>query len=567
MPVSTKKAGTAKFKPASKPKGKPAEEAAVERPVIYPQLEVCGIAIPEEATRVSQEMAQTILGWEDEDEYKARVKGPEGLVGYGEDFLILDEYGKKVRCWNNGRNRALDEAHSNRIAQDILEGEYQLNGETIIVGRTGLSLSAQHRLVGFIRAVQRWKKHPSKYPYWKEEPFLRSLVVFGIDESPKVVKTLDNVRPRSDADVIYTSGIFDKTRDGKPTSTKDKKECSRMLAAATAFLWQRTGAGGTKEERTYQTHSASSDFRERHPKLLEAVKHLFEENQDRAISKLRLSPGVCSAALYLMGSSESNQEKYLKNPGEKQLTWNRWDKACEFWVLLASDGSGDMEEVRKAIIELVDADDLSGGRMTEKMVVLAKAWEAFLLGNKITAEVVSLDSCWTKRDDGTRVLVEAATFGGIDQGPTLRASEVENGGAAADPEREAEERARIRAEHAEEMKTKVGKKGTSVPPEKAPSPRSREDVLMDLRRAHPGKILFFESKDRYKAWASDAKVVAPVAKVLIRSQGGLPGCEVPADKFDEVVKRLVAAKHKVAIVEGSAAGEPTSVRDVGKPSK
>lgn len=564
------KAGT---KVVQRPKTAPSVPSrAPDRPVLYPTLNVCGIEIPESKTRLSYKTAGDILGWETEEEYKQRVgpDSPLGLIGYGDDFLLLDTDGNKVKCWNNGRNRDLDEAHANKIAQDILDRHYKMNGETIIVGRTGLSLSAQHRLVGFRLAVQRWLKNPLDYPKWEEEPYINSLVVFGIDESPEVVKTLDNVRPRSDADVIYTSGVFDtiKVPDPnnpsgpyitRPSTKSEKKECSRMYAAATAFLWNRTRAGGEGEDRTYQTHSASDDFRARHPKLLEAVKHIFEENQDRAISRLRLSPGVCAAALYMMASGESDHKKYYANPGDKSLKFTRWDKAEEFFTDLAK--GADAQPIRNAIAELVSADDLSGGRDTEKMAVLAKAWEAFLAKSAVTEDDLDLGDCWVRISVGkdkagndicTRRLVDAPNFGGIDRGPILKQREED------DPEKRKAEAERIRRENAEEMRSRGShnESGPSIP---------LVDQLMELRRSHPGKMLLFEGKDRYTAYGVDAKTLAKHCRLLTKHKHGMPAVEVQADAFDKTVEEMQKIGEKVAVVEPTPNGNVKAVRDLDAP--
>lgn len=576
MPVAAKKNPAASApKPGRNGKAakKPDAPATSTRPILYPTLSVCGIAIPEENTRINYQLAGDILGWEDENEYRARVgaDSPEGLVGYGEDFLLLDEYGVKVQCWNNGRNRPLDEGHCNKIGQDVLEREFKLNGETIIVGRTGLSLSAQHRLIGYRRAVQRWRKNPAAYPKWAEEPYINALVVFGISEDADVVKTLDNVRPRTDSDVIYTSGIFDTVTvpgesAGDPyvtrASTKaEKKECSRMYAAATAFLWQRTRAGGEGEDKTFQTHSASDDFRARHPKLLDAVKYVFEQNMDRALSRLRLSPGMCAGALYLMAAGESDAKKYNAAPDEKKLKFSRWDKAAEFWADIAK--SADAQPVRNAIAALVDADDLTGGRATEKFAVLAKAWETFLASGTVTDADLAMDDCWETDGDGMRRLVDCPTFGGIDRGPALRAKTEEGGD---DPAEQAKTKEQIRAEHAEEMKARVGR-GNARQAEPSAPPVSLVDQLMDLRRAHPGKLLLFEGKDRYTAYGSDAKTLAKERKLLIKHKHGMPAAELGVDSFEDACAALAALGEKVAVVEPTPNGNVKAVRDVAPPKK
>src|SRR5207244_4072881 len=75
----------------------------------------------------------------------------------------------------------------------------------------------------------------------------------------------------------------------------------------------------------------------------------------------------------------SDEYRNQEPPTERGLDWSLWDKAEEFWTLLAA--GKDFIHVRTALNGLVDSAPGSednqglGGRGPEKMAVLAKAWE------------------------------------------------------------------------------------------------------------------------------------------------------------------------------------------------
>ena len=437
----------------------PQKKESVGREVIYPVLSVNGAEVPTEQLTITCQQMKTLLGWETEKDYKART---------GKDlkeYLLIDVEGNKVVCHHNDHNRPFSESWARTLAQDILNRNWAgpttmpgetVNGETIVVGRTGRVSSGQHRGVGLILACQLWagKNHDHWVTLWPEEPILESLVVTGVSESPHVIRTLDNVKPRSLLDVFYTSEIFVNLK-----TLAQKKECSRMLDNATKLLWQRTGAGSGKDKAFtgYLTHSEALGFVERHPKLLKCIKHIFEENQDRQISKQKLSPGQCAAMMYLMGSSSTDGDVYRNAdpPNEKKLSWDNWDKAEEFWTLAGT--STEFKAVRSAINPVSKDNEPIKLSQSERISILCLAWENFLKGHKIKASDLQLS--YHTKDDGERVLDQCYSFGGIDLGNKPGEPDEKP---PSEEELEAEKE-RVRREKAEELaaKLKAGRRGSS----------------------------------------------------------------------------------------------------------
>lgn len=455
---------------------------AHDLPVIYDHLEIAEYSTVTEKGPLDPEWCKAAMGWETEKEYQARrmVEVPDTKAEqweYKDEYHCKDEYGEKVRCKYNAHNRPYDDDWGGHLVATILRGQWAgpftvpgetVNGETIRISRYGLVLSGQHQMTACIRANQRLQKEREAckgmpeaipYPVWEGKPhcFIETIVVFGCSEDPRVLMTVDYVKPRTAADVFYTSQVF------KDCTGAERKELCRILATAVDFLWTRTDARG------YRTHPEVVGFLERHKKLLACTEIIFKENSaklGRRLSKLRLSPGVCAAVCYLMGcSTDGDSDEYgnaYRNatpaPNEKILNWGNWDKAVAFWVALADPRA--LLPVRVALGRLLeskaDAEDGNigmGGRGPEKLAILAKAWEEYKHdkpfdmadiadGGALCLEYNDLDDKGNKLADGEVKLLDTADFLGIDwpQETKKGASKTAAGPMEAAPSREEIER-------------------------------------------------------------------------------------------------------------------------------
>lgn len=402
-----------------------AKKKEPERPILYPTpstiLCIGDGSIEGTKTAVARAKMAELLWYETEDQWKDRVKKEMNDVvavsklcaaGFGEDFLYKNLGGQKVRCWNNTKNRSFSLSHMKELAQEILHSgpglpkekrRWQWNGESFIVGDRAQVISGQHRGIGLLWACDEWKRNPDKWKIiWPTEPTLDILLVFGVPELPYVLRTIDNVMPRKLSDVFYTSELFAKL------NPRDREECSRMLMNAVDLSWTRTGV-----DTKYQTHGESVDYLDRHPRLLRCVKDLFDENSQRKISLLKLSPGRCAALQYLFGCSKSSLEKYSVNKTEKSLDWSMWDKAKEFFILISAQ-SEKLAAVRTCLGYLIDEDTGSGGRQVEKHALLCKAWNLFSMDKPVTEKALEL--AYGEDANGITRLLEHPTIGGIDLG-------------------------------------------------------------------------------------------------------------------------------------------------------
>lgn len=96
--------------------------------------------------------------------------------------ITPDDAAKWLAC--NTHNRPLRKRHVEFIAREILEGNWQLNGQAIVIADDEQVLDGQHRLSGIIMAGKP----------------IQTLVVYGI--TPDAFKTMDTGAVRSGADAL-----------------------------------------------------------------------------------------------------------------------------------------------------------------------------------------------------------------------------------------------------------------------------------------------------------------------------------------------------------------------------
>lgn len=445
----------------------------VDLPIIYPKLEIKEYSTTSELGPLTIEDIKGVLGWITEKEFqqreveKAREAGnlnakPEHFL-FGDVFHCKNIAGEKVRCVNNAHNRNFDENWCDDLVHTLLSGQWAgphafpgetVNGETIRISRRGLTVSGQHCLTAAVKADEKLHKDrvdlgydaaAVKYPVWAKHNhvFLETIVITGMSEDPRILLTVDYVKPRTAADVFFTSDVF------QHSTPIERKDLCKMLATAVDTLWDRTDTRG------YKTHPEIVGFTERHRKLLEFVLHLAAENSvagRRRISKLRLNAGQCAALCYLIACSgpKTDGDTYRNEspPSEKNLDWSYLDRAMDFWTYLGS--SPDFAPVRKALNLLVESSTDSeenlglGGRVNEKLAILAKAWDVFkdhpvsagspfrmsdlAVDGPLCLTYSTIDDKGNQLPEGQIKLIDVADFGGIDCPKVAKASRAAKAG-------------------------------------------------------------------------------------------------------------------------------------------
>lgn len=369
-------------KPASGKKSPPKSA----RPIVY---EKRSMQVYEGEKSLTAAAAKKLLGW-------TELKDDEEA-----EFTLVDNNEKKIVCCNNLGNRPFDRNLCKTWESEILLGNWRLNGETIIIGSTGQVLSGQHRLISLVLAVQEWEKEKAGWPHWKTAPVLPCYIAFGIDETDEVVNTIDTGKPRTLADVIYRSELFVGMKN------YERVKVARIASHAVKFLSHRVGAF-TDAFSPKRTHAESLEFLSRHNRLLDCVRHIFEEDAGGDINKY-LSNGYAAAMMYLMACSKSDPTKYREDPSEKKLDWSLWEKAAAFWVEFA--GQEKKFEALRTVFGKFFND--GGPSPAEACGVFVKAWNQYAHRHAIATSDLKLKYA---QDDEIKYLAECPTVGGIDLG-------------------------------------------------------------------------------------------------------------------------------------------------------
>jgi len=445
-PEAPKKDKAKGGKPKQEKGGKAKEKHKVipraQRPVMFPKFDVREYT-KAKGRPMTAEIAKEILGWEVVDKKS-------------EDYHFTDQEGNKIFLRFNAGNRPLNESWALALAYDILNRHWRFNGETVIRGKSGDTLSGQHRLIGLVFAeqIRTGKNAPHWEALWSGPIEIDMLVAEGIEEDDATLRTLDNTRPRTLTDVLCTEAAFQKY------GIKQRKELGRMIDYCLRFLWKRTGMKDTFHR--YMTHSEALAFMQRHPHVLKAVQHIYEEDgggekgEGTRISGAGkwVGAGYAAGLLYLMGSSKSDIDSYtnpkmdrttgLSERSEKGMDWSLWEQACDFWTLLAG-GEDEFAKILHSVTRPIMGE--SGKEqarvfmdaacsLEDKLAHLAKAWEVHLSGEKPTKGLFKLH--YEESEDGGFTLMESASCGGIDEGtnpakksPEKDVSEEENEGPGA----------------------------------------------------------------------------------------------------------------------------------------
>lgn len=327
---------------------------------------------------------------------------------------------KWIKLTNNKKNRPINIGWLMNLRQQILRKKWRFNGETVIVGEGGELLSGQHRLLAFILAWYEINGENEAHweDTWKKGTItLETLIVSGVSEDDETFSTLNSGKPATLTDFLHRSRYFAEKEE------KGKNLLIKATANAIRMLWKRVG----NDDKAFDMSKSVPEFLDllaRHPRLIDAVTHVYEENGakvDRHLGNL----GYSAAMLYLMATSESDGCAYRnalragESPTEDMLDFSRWEKACEFWVFM-----GDHFLAKKVAegIKLSIGDSLKGS-IDERMGVVCLAWSKFLEASDLD-DLKELDPSELKpvlcppNEDGyrTKVIVNYSVEG-IDLGP------------------------------------------------------------------------------------------------------------------------------------------------------
>lgn len=490
---------------------------------------------------ITSEVAMGFLGW-CEDEKVAHEKG------LNEAHYEIGK--RKIWFLNNTNNRPIYKGIIKKLMQEVLRGFWIFNGETTIIGKTGLVLNNQHTLISVVLAEEERSKQELYYDdVWSGPISIDKLVVFGVDETDEVINTLDTCQSRSLADVIYRSPYFAKYHTGV------RRHLSHVMEIAVKEVWFRTGI----DDIVLRTHAEAIDWLERHSKLFECAIHVNDENDKKSVAKL-IRLGHAAAYMYLMGTSDTSDEDYHALPveerSEKMMDMGKWTQATEFWVMLSK--GVEFQPVRDAFGSLVN-----GGLMEEKIAIISKAWKAYVEKGKVTKKDVDLTKHYSELDPATqtRSLMGIPLFGGIDLGDKEhRTPDLDDG----DGKDVVDEPSDVEVTEVETAKEEVrngkhkGKKasGKAI----TPSLEGRDSIssvdwtwLDGLHDANPGVTILARSViGNWVAWGPNGELVASITgRENKMNPKGVKCVSIKPSELPEITKALNKEGHKVGLAEES----------------
>lgn len=413
----------AKAKPAVKKVKK------AEREIIYPDVSAELFDGIKDRDLIDADMAKTMLGWTTEEQAGET---------FGEDFLLKDREGKKVRQTNNIINRPLYQSNVEALLQEAMEGRWKFNGEPIIITDSGLIANGQHQLTMLVLGQQDVEANQERYATrWPDGLKIPKLVVKGVPESDEVLNTMDTGKPRSLTDVLFRS---DKLKHIKPHL---RRSLANVLSFAVRVLWERTGAmRATEAYNPKRTTGEMLDFLARHEKLIKAVEHVWAEDEHNALSKY-IKAGTAGALMYMMACSQSDPDAYFKTRRETKLKFGLWEQAEKFFTLLRD--NADLKPVRDAIDGKKDPETGEANITTQERIALViMGWRAFLANDTVKAKDLKL-VYRPDEDTGEEHLAEFPTLGGIDLGPKVNQAEDDVDQDESDAETETEADAELAA--------------------------------------------------------------------------------------------------------------------------
>jgi len=339
-----------------------------KKEVIYKEFSLLNASGKE---ALDYETAVELIGWQMADLEKGE-KFENPLFRYQESDVV---------CSNNICNRPFNLSLCKNYKADILNKAWELNGQPIILSKYGNVLSGQHRVIALILAVLDWREDKSKYPKWKTEPKMDTAIAVGISEERKVVNTIDTGKSRSLADAIIASGIVGV---GSASSTSQKRIAKGVQYAVMTIL----EATGIKEASFSKkpSHSFCLNFLDAHPKIIEAVELVLACEGDGNLSGKGINPFRSCGLFYLMAASESDQNKYVDNPIEKNIDFSQWGKASTFFDRLSTS-----DKTVAAVFNQLSVIEDAEGSTDEKEATLKLAWHSFAEKEKVTPAAIKLD--------------------------------------------------------------------------------------------------------------------------------------------------------------------------------
>lgn len=241
----------------------------------------------------------------------------------------------------NKGNRPFTVAESKRLAKAILDGEFELTGETAIFSDKCSVLDAQHRWGALLWARHLWQKAKDTgrldelFPRWKDrQPYIEIYVVAGIADQGHLANKIDTGRSRSNSDVVYRDYKFN-----EKYGVRERALLSKIVTQAARLVWGRI-CGKTIRNTGKMDQRETIKFVYHHPGIVSMVEYVFDldSNPDEKGCVSRIAPLALLAGLgYLMSIAKTRPGRGRDNPEE--LDYSLFKQARTFIASLVK-GAG-----------------------------------------------------------------------------------------------------------------------------------------------------------------------------------------------------------------------------------
>lgn len=233
----------------------------------------------------------------------------------------IDKEWAETHLANNGTNRPFKAAHVNRLAEQILQGEWHFIGESLVIDNTGQIADGQHRLQAVVLAETRRQVNPAMWPAWHDEDgnpipvSLPTAVVIGVN--PDYCDCFDTGIVRSGRDVVFRIreelfGTYPNptTEDGK-WSTSDLARMSTILQTAAKCLYSRVVLDKLPRATSAKfAHGELKKILDRFPNLAIAVELVYSTGKLNKTGHNKLNPSYLAAAVTLAFGYAESQESF-----------------------------------------------------------------------------------------------------------------------------------------------------------------------------------------------------------------------------------------------------------------
>jgi len=325
----------------------------------------------------------------------------------------------------NVGNRPEKGGNQARYTQEMVRRRWRFNGETMIYDDKGNLVNGQNRNYALIKA-EKWRQ---KYPAKAKAMGLRGpitipvLVIRGVKHA--FTNTIDQGAGRTNADVLYREGLFDryKLADGTAEFNKaDFKKLARILATTIRTVWMRVGGKDVSDAPKFPI-TQMEDFLAKHASIVECVVRVYRcDNGVEGLISSYVSLAYMAAVMYLAATSSTDRDDYdeIKHDADAAdvINLENMPKAESFVEDFASginlDGGSPILALKKAF-----AAQKKSGVSRDRDVVLNMLCKAFSLHLDGTSVAGVKDVQWNPAKESV------VRIGGLDQEPEAPEPEVQ----------------------------------------------------------------------------------------------------------------------------------------------